>query len=128
MLTLIKRALCRWGPRTRAVGPREPVGSVAVNMRPTTSSWGGGNQWLAQIVRYLAARGYAVRFDLVAPVDVIVMVDPRVGGLIGFGPDEILTYRRRSPAVAGRASRGAGPGSRPAPAPPAARRRPAGPP
>jgi glycosyltransferase involved in cell wall biosynthesis len=75
------------------------VASVAVNMRPTTSSWGGGNQWLAQIVRYLSARGYAVRFDLEAPVNVIVMVDPRVGGLIGFGPAEILAYRRRFPAV-----------------------------
>jgi glycosyltransferase involved in cell wall biosynthesis len=99
MLTPIKRALRRWAPRTQVVGPCEPVASVAVNMRPTTSSWGGGNQWLTQIMRYLAARGYAVRFDLGAPVDVIVMVDPRVGGLIGFGPDEILAYRRRFPAV-----------------------------
>lgn len=99
MLTPIKQALRRWAPRPRGVGPREPVASIAVNMRPTTSAWGGGNQWLAQIVRYLAARGYAVRFDLAAPVDVIVMVDPRVGGLIGFGPDEILAYRQRFPAA-----------------------------
>jgi glycosyltransferase involved in cell wall biosynthesis len=99
ILTPIKQALRRWAPRARVVGPREPVASVAINMRPTTSSWGGGNQWLAQIVRYLAARGYAVRFDLAAPVSVIVMVDPRVGGLIGFGPDEIVAYRQRFPAV-----------------------------
>jgi glycosyltransferase involved in cell wall biosynthesis len=99
MLAPIRQALRRWAPRPRVVGPSEPVASVAINMRPTTSSWGGGNQWLAQIVRYLAARGYAVRFDLAARVDVIVIVDPRVGGLIGFGPDAILAYRQRFPAV-----------------------------
>ena len=99
MLAPIKQALRRWAPRPRVVGPAVPLASVAINMRPTTSSWGGGNQWLAQIVRYLAARGYAVRFDLAAPVDVIVIVDPRVGGLIGFGPDEILAYRQRFPAA-----------------------------
>src|SRR5262249_61299347 len=86
MLAPIKQALRRWAQRPRAVGPAAPVASVAVNMRPTESAWGGGNQWLAQIVRYLAARGYAGRFDLAGPVDGIVMVDPAGGGLVGVGP------------------------------------------
>src|SRR5262249_6058476 len=43
MLAPIKQAPRRWAPRPRPVGPAAPVASVAVNMRPTESSWGGGN-------------------------------------------------------------------------------------
>jgi hypothetical protein len=101
MLSPIKQALRRWTPRSRvaAAAPSSPVASVAINMRPTTSPWGGGNQWLAQIVRYLTGRGYRVRFDLGARVDVIVIVDPRVGGLIEFGLDAVAEYRQRFSGV-----------------------------
>ncbi len=100
MLSPIKQAFRRWAPRPRvAAAARAPLASVAINMRPTSSSWGGGNQWLAQMVRYLSTRGYAVRFDLGGRADVIVIVDPRVGGLIEFGLEEIVSYRQRYPGV-----------------------------
>lgn len=100
MLAPIKQALRRFTPRARvAAAVPTPVASVAVNMRPTSSPWGGGNQWLAQIVRYLTGRGYRVRFDLGERVDVIVIVDPRVGGLIEFGLDAVAEYRQRFPGV-----------------------------
>lgn len=76
---------------------RSPVGRVAINMRPTSSPWGGGNQWVRQIARYLTQRGYAVSFDLNSRVDSIILVDPRVGGLVEFGPEEIRSYKRRFP-------------------------------
>jgi glycosyltransferase involved in cell wall biosynthesis len=100
MLAPIKQALRRWAPRPWvAAAARAPLASVAINMRPTSSSWGGGNQWLAQMVRYLSTRGYAVQFDLGGRVDVIVIVDPRVGGLIEFGLEAIVSYRQRFPDV-----------------------------
>jgi len=100
MLAPIKLALRRWDPRRRvATAARAPIASLAINMRSTASPWGGGNQWLVQIVRYLTGRRYAVRFDLGARVDGIVMVDPRVGGLVAFGLEEILAYKRRFPGV-----------------------------
>jgi glycosyltransferase involved in cell wall biosynthesis len=52
-----------------------------------------------QVARFLGARGYAVAFDLRREVDAIILVDPRVGGLVEFGPDEIGAYKRRRPGV-----------------------------
>src|SRR2546428_4141174 len=77
--------------------PSAPVARVAVNMRPTSSPWGGGNQWLVQMVRHLSARGYDVTFDLNGSVDAIILVDPRVGDRVKFGPEEIHTYKIRRP-------------------------------
>lgn len=76
-----------------------PVARVAVNMRPTSSPWGGGNQWVGQMVRHLSERKYDVTFDLNGSVDAIILVDPRVGDLVTFGPEEIRSYKVRHPAV-----------------------------
>jgi glycosyltransferase involved in cell wall biosynthesis len=70
-----------------------------MNMVPTGGPWGGGNQWLRQMVPFLRRHGYAVSFDLRTPVDAIVMIDPRVGGLVTFGPDDIRSYKARHPRV-----------------------------
>jgi len=83
--------------RGGAVTPATPVARVAINMRPTSAPWGGGNQWLVQTLRCLAARGWAVSHRLDAAVDAIVIVEPRVGGLVTFGPDDIRDHRRRHP-------------------------------
>jgi glycosyltransferase involved in cell wall biosynthesis len=73
------------------------IGSVAINLQPIRSAWGGGNQWARQIVRFLIAQGYRVRFDLKSKVDLIIMADPRVAGLIRFGPEEIEAYKKKYP-------------------------------
>lgn len=96
----------RWGlgrwrrrPKQAAGGSDGPVARVAINMRLTASPWGGGNQWVRQMVGHLRARGYVVVFDVAEDVDAIVLVDPRVGGLVTFGPREIRAYRSRHPEV-----------------------------
>jgi hypothetical protein len=38
--------------------PVQPVARIAVNMRPMFRAWGGGNQWLLQMVRFLNYSGY----------------------------------------------------------------------
>jgi hypothetical protein len=48
----------------RVQPPVQPVGRVAISMRPIFASWGGGNQWLLQMTRHLGYSGYSVRFDL----------------------------------------------------------------
>lgn len=94
-------ALARW--RLQRLGVPRPrtatVARVAINMRPAGGSWGGGSEWVRQTARFLTARGYAVAFDLARQPDAIVLADPRVGGLVGFGPDEIEQYKRRVPGV-----------------------------
>src|SRR5713226_6756494 len=66
-------------------------------MHPLEQPWGGGNWWLSQIVARLRESGHDVGFNLDHPADCIVVVDPRVGGNVGFGADEIEAYRKRHP-------------------------------
>lgn len=66
-------------------------------MRPLDRPWGGGNWWLTQIAGRLRDEGYDVRFDLRRGADTIVLVDPRVGGNVGFGAPEIARHKQRHP-------------------------------
>jgi glycosyltransferase involved in cell wall biosynthesis len=75
------------------------VARIAFNMRPLDHPWGGGNWWLEQMARGLRAVGHDVRFDLSGEPDCVVLVDPRVGGNVGFGADEIARDRERRPAT-----------------------------
>ena len=75
------------------------VASLAINMVPTEGPWGGGNQWVRQIVPFLRWHGYQISFDLHGSPDGIIMIDPRVGGSITFGPDDIRSYRAQHPGV-----------------------------
>jgi glycosyltransferase involved in cell wall biosynthesis len=73
------------------------VGRIVFNMHPLERPWGGGNWWLAQVARYLRESGHDVRFDLGDAADCIVVVDPRIGGNVGFGADAIEAYRELHP-------------------------------
>jgi glycosyltransferase involved in cell wall biosynthesis len=75
------------------------VAGVAFNMHPVERPWGGGNAWLAQIVRHLRTTGYDVRFDLEGDPDCVVLVDPRVGDNVAFGHEAIARYKQRHPAA-----------------------------
>ena len=77
-------------------GP-DPAGRIAFNMRAVSEPWGGGNWWLTQMVGDLRDHRYEVRFDLRREPDCVVVVDPRVGGNVVFGRDEIAEHRRRHP-------------------------------
>ena len=78
-------------------GKHSWVGTIAVNMQPIRSAWGGGNQWVQQIIHSLVAHGYRVCFNLNSNVDLILLVDPRVGGLVRFGTEEIKAYKKSYP-------------------------------
>jgi len=72
---------------------------VAFNMRPARGPWGGSSPFVEQLAELLRRRGYRVVYTLADPVDLIVMVDPRVGEIKPFGIDEIEAYRRSHPGV-----------------------------
>jgi glycosyltransferase involved in cell wall biosynthesis len=76
-----------------------PRSRIAFNMRPVTHAWGGGNQWLDQVSRHLRASGYDVRHDLHRRPDTVVLVDPRVGGNVRFGAEQIALLKDRDPFV-----------------------------
>jgi hypothetical protein len=59
--------------------------------------WGGGNQWLLQMARFLGYSGYEVGFDLRGEVDCIFIQHNGLTGKMTFGFDEIEAYRRDHP-------------------------------
>jgi glycosyltransferase involved in cell wall biosynthesis len=85
--------------RRRRPRAERPVARIAFNMRPVQGPWGGGNAFLLQLVRHLEATGFVVRFDLQEPVDCIVALDPRVGGAVAFGAEEIGEARTHTGAL-----------------------------
>ncbi|MDB6174843.1 MAG: hypothetical protein JWL59_4154 [Chthoniobacteraceae bacterium] len=79
--------------------PVPAVARIAINMRPVFASWGGGNQWLLQMARYLNYSGYRVRFDLKEEVDCILINHSGLTGKLAFGVEEIAAYKRSHPTV-----------------------------
>jgi glycosyltransferase involved in cell wall biosynthesis len=75
------------------------VAAIAFNTSPLEQPWGGGNWWLTQMVRRLEDGGHEVSFDLGGDPDCVVLVDPRVGGNVGFGADAIRRLKQRRPAT-----------------------------
>lgn len=83
---------------TRFLRPRV-IARVAFNMRAVAGPWGGSSGFVSQLSAHLLRRGYQVCFDLSDEVDVIILVDPRMGGNVRFGVQQIIDYRRRYPQV-----------------------------
>ncbi len=79
--------------------PVAPVARLAINMRPIFASWGGGNQWLLQLSRYLQFSGYHVQYDLRGEVDGILMNHGGLTGDLSISLDEVKAYRARHPRV-----------------------------
>lgn len=79
--------------------PLPPVARVAMNMRPVFGAWGGGNQWLLQLSRYLQFCGYRVQYDLRGAVDGIVMTHSGLTGELSISLDEVKAYKARHPRV-----------------------------
>lgn len=87
--------------RLSQVRPPVPtIARVAISAEPVFGPWGGGNQWLLQIVRYLNYSGYEVRYDLQAEdIDCILIQHNGLTGKMSFGFDEIAAYRQKNPNV-----------------------------
>jgi glycosyltransferase involved in cell wall biosynthesis len=86
--------------RARLARVRPPVPSVAriaISTAPVFGPWGGGNQWLLQMARFLGYSGYHVQFDLNGEVDCIVIQHNGLTGKMTFGHDEIAAYRKSHP-------------------------------
>jgi glycosyltransferase involved in cell wall biosynthesis len=80
--------------------PRDPVATVAINMRATSGPWGGSSTFVAQLRAFLRARGYRVTCRLGPEVDAIVLIDPREDlQLKAFGMAEIIAHKQRHPRV-----------------------------
>ena len=86
--------------RLRSVRPPVPaVARIAISTRPIFGPWGGANQWLLQISRYLGYCGYDVRHDLAADVDCVIINHNGLTGKMSFGLDAIAAAKKRNPRL-----------------------------
>ena len=79
--------------------PVPPVARLAINMRPIFAAWGGGNQWLLQMSRYLQYCGYHVQSDLRGEVYGILMNHGGLTGRLSISLEEVHDYKARHPRV-----------------------------
>lgn len=77
----------------------EPVARVAFNTRPLPGPYGGANQWVTQLTRYLEHCGYEVRYDLRKPVECLMLTHQGTSGRLLFSAAEIRAYRSTHPRV-----------------------------
>ena len=79
---------------------RQPVATVAINMRPTSGPWGGSSTFVSQLRAFLEARGYRVTYRLNPEVDAIILIDPREDlQFKAFGMREIIAFKEQHPRV-----------------------------
>ncbi len=67
-------------------------------MAPRRTPYGGGNQFVLQLSRYLETQGYDVVFKLTKDLDCIFLLDGRKE-LTTFGTEEIEEYKRCVPST-----------------------------
>lgn len=89
--------LSLWDRLSKSWAAVRPVARIAMNRTPHRSSWGGGNQWLAQFVRWLHRAGYSVGYQLDRRVDCVLLIT--FGESATFGPGEIRSHRARWPVA-----------------------------
>ena len=68
------------------------------NRSPIDGPWGGGNNFVKNMSRYLKKRGHEIVYDLVYGIDLIFMIDPRPSQA-GYSVDEIYLYKKSFPKV-----------------------------
>ncbi len=78
---------------------RRHVATVAFNMRPRKGPWGGGNQWLNQMVDYLRWQGFRVVFRLNESVDCALFTHAGIGGDLTFRAGDVARAKVANPRL-----------------------------
>ena len=75
------------------------VSTAAINLCPRKGSWGGANQWTAQLSRWLQYHGWVVNYDLKKNPDVIIMTHTGLSAGTSFGSAEVAAFKKQYPRV-----------------------------
>ena len=79
---------------------KQPLATIAFNMKPVKGPWGGSSIYVTQMERFLRIRGYKVTYRLSPSVNVIILIDPRDDlESKAFGMSEIRKHKIRYPSV-----------------------------
>jgi hypothetical protein len=72
---------------------------IAINVKPVSGPWGGGNQFVSQLAAHLRARGHQVSYRLWPWTERILLVAARPFQNVTFDVDDIRRFKTRHPAV-----------------------------
>lgn len=72
---------------------------IAINARPVSGPWGGGNQFVVQLAAHLRAQGHQVSHRLWPWTQRILLVAPRPFQNVTFDVDDIRRFKVRHPSV-----------------------------
>lgn len=75
---------------------RQPVATVAVNVRPFSGPYGGANQWAAQLTVALRRCGYRVVHKLHSDVDLVMGTHLGLSGRLAFSWEEVAAAKARN--------------------------------
>ena len=70
------------------------MSKIAIGYRLEDGPWGGGNRFVGNLVKALAAAGHAIAFDLADPdIDIVLLMDPRSrSSSFTFGAGAVLRH------------------------------------
>lgn len=71
---------------------------MAINLAPRRSSYGGGNQFVRLLSRYLTFHGFDICFRLDKKVDCILIIDGR-DNMTTFSMNDVLAFKQYHPSV-----------------------------
>lgn len=71
---------------------------VAINLKPTPSPWGGGNQFAQQLSDYLISQGHEVVYKLDSNITAILIIDSKMSGPL-FTIHEIKKFKSKRPQI-----------------------------
>lgn len=78
---------------------QQTVATVAMNLRPRSGPFGGGNQWAAQVLAYFRRCGYRVVYRLDERVDLVLGTHTGLDGALEFSYAEVAAMKRRNPRL-----------------------------
>lgn len=79
--------------------PPKPLATIAFNMRPKRGPFGGGNQWVAQLSKYLHACGYRVVYRLDRNPDLVMGTHAGLSMGLEFSYDDVAKAKERNPLL-----------------------------
>jgi glycosyltransferase involved in cell wall biosynthesis len=100
MKNMLSNTIKKMSQRLRPVSLNNviPV-KVAINMKPVSKPWGGGNQFVVQLAEHLTAKGHKVTHRLESDVTCILLIEPRRLDTVSFGVSEIKKFKQKHPSV-----------------------------
>ena len=72
---------------------------IFFSYKPIQTSYGGGNQFVLNMIQYLQSRGYNITFELESDIDLLFIIAPRPGLHKKYNVNYFIQYKKYFPNV-----------------------------